>query len=233
MILQPKETTVAYRCPECGSAIKSVVGVFALSAEKICLKCPCGKSEMTIRLSKDGKVRISVPCFICRTDHTYTINSNVLFSDEIFYLHCMYSGINICFIGKEDTVSQQIDLTLDELEKLLGAPAEELFGEIEQTPDGIPDVSELSGIVTVIKELAADGKILCDCPPSDGGELLYDPQDYLMVTGIYENNCNGTFRLVCEDNVLLLECTECGCKYVFDKDTTAESFAQNTELRLK
>ena len=145
----------------------------------------------------------------------------------------MYSGINICFIGKEDKVAEQIDKTLDELAVMLDTSAEDLFGQIETPPSGIPDVSELPGIVTVIKELAADGKILCDCPPSNGGELLYDPQDLLMVTGIYENNCNGAFHLICDEDTMVLECTECGGKYVFDKDTTAESFAQVTKLELK
>ena len=35
MVLQQKQTTVAYRCPECGSIVLSLVGVFALSADMI------------------------------------------------------------------------------------------------------------------------------------------------------------------------------------------------------
>lgn len=234
MIVRPKETTIAYRCPECGCAIKSVVGVFALNAERFTLKCPCGKSEMSVKYTNDGKVRLTVPCFICRNDHTYTVNPNVIFSDEAFYLNCMYSGINICFCGKENEVSEQLDATLDELAKMIGAEPCELFGEIQEPVGGVPDLAEISGIITVIKELCADGRIYCHCEPNDGGELLYNPADLLMATGIYENNCNGVFQLTVEEDKLVLECLECGGRYVFDKDTCAEVFATTaTELHLE
>ena len=114
MIVKPKETTIAYRCPHCGGAIKSIVGVFALNAEMLKIKCPCKKSEMTIKYSSDKKIRITVPCFVCRTDHTYTVNESVIFSGEMFYLNCRYSGVDICFTGKEDEVAEEIDKTLDE-----------------------------------------------------------------------------------------------------------------------
>ncbi len=234
MMVRPKETTIAYRCPECGCAIKSVVGVFSLNAERFSLKCPCGKSEMTVKYTNDGKVRLTVPCFICRNEHTYTVNPNVIFSDEMFYLHCMYSGVNLCFIGKEEQVSREIDEALQELTRMIDAEPEELFGQIDSAPKGIPDVSEISGIVTVIKELCADGKIYCQCEPNDGGELLYSPADILMATGLYENNCNGVFQLTVDDEQLVLECLECGGKYVFDKDVSAEAFALTVdELHLK
>ena len=43
MILQPKDTTVAYRCPECGATVFSVVGALALSGDMIKLKCELDK----------------------------------------------------------------------------------------------------------------------------------------------------------------------------------------------
>lgn len=39
MLLEPKKTTVAYRCPQCGSGIMSAVGMFSLSADRIVLRC--------------------------------------------------------------------------------------------------------------------------------------------------------------------------------------------------
>ena len=35
MILNPKETTIAYRCPGCGQGVKSIVGVFSLTGDKM------------------------------------------------------------------------------------------------------------------------------------------------------------------------------------------------------
>ena len=39
MILEPKSTSIAYRCPSCGSGIMSAVDVFKLSADRVRLKC--------------------------------------------------------------------------------------------------------------------------------------------------------------------------------------------------
>ena len=69
MILEQTKTTVAYRCPHCGAGIMSPVGVFKLNADRLVLKCQCGHSEMTITRSKDAKIRLEVPCLICRAPH--------------------------------------------------------------------------------------------------------------------------------------------------------------------
>ena len=53
MILDKKETTIAYRCPECGASVVGMVGIFTLSADMIRLKCPCGKSELEFLYTKD------------------------------------------------------------------------------------------------------------------------------------------------------------------------------------
>lgn len=230
MIVKPKETTIAYRCPHCGGAIKSIVGVFALNAEMLKIKCPCKKSEMTIKYSSDKKIRITVPCFVCRTDHTYTVNESVIFSGEMFYLNCRYSGVDICFTGKEDEVAEEIDKTLDELSELLDTSPEELFGDTEKY-DEVPDVSEIAGIVLTVKELAADGKIKCAC--TEKGEELYNPEDMLTITGLYENNCNCTPQLTFDGESLVLECSTCGAKYVFPKGITAAAFAETNELILE
>ena len=68
MVLNQKETTVAYRCPECGASVMSMVGVFTLTADMIRLKCPCGGSELEIVYTRDKKVRLNVPCFLCPSD---------------------------------------------------------------------------------------------------------------------------------------------------------------------
>ena len=232
MIVKPKETTIAYRCPHCGGAIKSIVGVFALNAEMLKVKCPCKKSEMTIKYSTDKKIRITVPCFVCRTEHTYTVSESVIFSGEMFYLNCRYSGVDICFIGKENEVAEEIDHTLDEICEMLNSSPEELFGEIEEHNE-IPDVSELAGIVLTVKELAADGKIKCHCKDGEKGETLYNPEDMLMITGLYENNCNCTPQLTFDGEALILECSTCGGKYVFPSGITASAFAETSELELE
>ena len=69
MIIESKNSTVAYRCPSCGSGVMSVVDMFKLSADMVKLKCDCGKSEMVLVRSKDtkdapAKIRFTVPCML-------------------------------------------------------------------------------------------------------------------------------------------------------------------------
>ena len=56
MIIEPKKTTLAYRCPACGGVPTSIVGIFSLSAELFKLKCDCGGSALTIQKTNDGQL---------------------------------------------------------------------------------------------------------------------------------------------------------------------------------
>ena len=85
MILGSKETTIAYRCPNCGKMVFSVVGVFTLSGDLLKLKCGCGESEMVIQYTSDRKLRLTVPCIVCSSPHTYLISSKNFFSEDVFH----------------------------------------------------------------------------------------------------------------------------------------------------
>mgnify|MGYP003294672595 CR=1 FL=1 len=50
MILSPKETVIAYRCPDCGEATVGLVGRFALSANMVRLKCSCSSERSILAL---------------------------------------------------------------------------------------------------------------------------------------------------------------------------------------
>ena len=171
MILEPKKTTVAYRCPHCGSGVISAVSPFAVGADKVKLKCECGKSEMSIVFAKDGKVRLTVPCMLCPKPHNYTVNNSLFFGKEIFLLPCPYSDVNICFIGDMNRVKAELSKTelelLDMLEKSGiegGFEALHAADEAEILPD--PQIYDI--IMFVIKDLEEEGKIYCRCENSEG-----------------------------------------------------------------
>ena len=91
MIIDPKKTTVAYRCPSCGAGVMSVVGLFNLNADMVKLKCDCQGSAMTLIYSNEQespKVRISVPCVLCPNPHIYTVSSSIFLS--IFNSHIVF-----------------------------------------------------------------------------------------------------------------------------------------------
>ena len=92
MVLNQKGTAVSYRCPECGTWVTSIVGVFSLTADMLRLKCPCKGSEMTLLYAKDKKIRLTVPCFLCPQPHSFTVSSQLFFDKDLFALPCAYSA---------------------------------------------------------------------------------------------------------------------------------------------
>ena len=142
MVLHQKETTVAYRCPECGASVMSMVGIFTLTADMIRLKCPCGQSELEIVYTRDKKVRLNVPCFLCPTPHSYLISSQMFFDKDLFALPCGYSGLDICFVGQKDKVQAAVGKEEAEAKEPAGpfgdklkAAAEELKEKAEAAAD--------------------------------------------------------------------------------------------------
>lgn len=169
MVLEPKQTTVAYRCPHCGAGVMSAVGLFHLTGHMMKLKCSCGESEMTVVYGKDGKVRFTVPCMLCPTPHNFSVSSSLFFAKDLFVLPCPYSDINICMMGESNHVKAELSRTelelLDFLEKSGIGSFDELKGE-QLLSD--PQITEI--ITYVVKELDAEGKIKCRCPEGTEGD---------------------------------------------------------------
>lgn len=167
MILDQKTTTVAYRCPACGSTAKSMIGAFTLSGDMMKLKCPCGESEMIIENKKDGKVRLTVPCFLCPKPHIYTVSKNIFFGRDIFAFPCSYTGVDIGFVGSAENVENAVRESDLVLEELLGDASFEDLSSGGASP-GFDDPMILDIVLYVVGDLAEEGKIHCGCEPGSG-----------------------------------------------------------------
>ena len=218
MILDSKETTVAYRCPHCGAGVMSVVGVFSLSGDMIKLKCSCGKSELLLQYTKDKSVRITAPCIICPKPHNYTVSTAVFFSNELFRLGCTYTGLDICFIGGKDNVLE----ALKENESLLLGMFEEagvtsLDALHKDDPFDDADDPFVDDVVRfMLAELKEEGGIHCNC---DAGEM--PSYNFEFVAPDYES-----IRVYCET---------CGAEVIIPMTSAinAEAFLNVDELYLK
>jgi hypothetical protein len=175
MVLDPKQTTVAYRCPHCGAGIMSAVGLFALTADMIKLKCTCGKSEMSVVYSKDGKVRLTVPCILCAKPHTFTLNSSLFFGKDLFTMSCPYSDINIACIGETNQVKAELARGELELLDLMEKSGMKDFDAFHNDEEALTDPQILEIVMFVINDLDAEGKIYCKCDPTDNGRQ-YDAE---------------------------------------------------------
>lgn len=164
MVIEPKQTTVAYRCPACGKGVVSAVGIFSLGGDMLKLKCECGGSEITVVPTSDGKVRLTVPCLVCPKPHNFLVNNKVFFGKELFALQCPYTDVNICFLGERERVCRELERTELELLDMLGEEnLGKLCGAQRHEEEFFTDPQILDIVTFVINDLLESGDIHCHC----------------------------------------------------------------------
>ena len=217
MVLDSKQTTLAYRCPHCGAGVMSVVGLFSLSADMLKLKCDCGHSEMTVVYSKDGKIRLTVPCIFCPKPHTYVVNASIFFGKDLFVLPCAYSDMNIAMMGDVNKVKAELARTELELLDMLeesGIDSLETLRQAESDADyPLTDPQIFDIIMFVINDLDAEGKIYCKC----------------------ENEGEGDFEVEMLPDGIKVSCKKCGAMRVIPTDglLAANAFLNADSLYLE
>ncbi len=226
MVLDPKQATVAYRCPECGSGVISVVGLFALSADMLKLKCTCQKSEMQIIYNRrEGNVRLSVPCICCDKPHNYNVNSQMFFDNDIFLLQCPYTDINIGFVGEGNQVKAELARTELELLDMLEQNGIDDFHDLHGNSDTLSDPQVREVVMYVIAELDAEGKIFCKCHPNGHEPLPCE---------VFEREeCAYDVEITGEG--IRVTCRECGstCLIPTDSMLDAHAFLNSDSLSLE
>ena len=178
----------------------SAVGLFTLSADMLKLKCDCGKSEMTVTYSRDGKVRLNVPCLICAKPHTFTLNSSLFFGREIFTIPCPYSDINIAFIGHENHVKAELarsELELLEILEESGVDSFEALHNDDEESFTDPQIHDI--IMFVLRDLEEAGDLHCRCAdPADAAYEIEVADDHIRV---FCKTC-GAEKKIATDSIL-------------------------------
>lgn len=210
MVLEKKQTTMAYRCPHCGAGVMSMIDVFTLSAPMIKLKCDCGNSEMTIVKQNDGKIRLTVPCIICPKPHSFLVSPSVFFGKEEFFLQCPYSDMNVCFLGDIDHVKANLARGEFELMNLMekhGIADFSAFREAnEEDADEALDSELTQSVIFVLSELEAENKIFCKCERS--------------------HNIDGEkYGFEVQSNGVLVKCRDCGAERLIPTDNSLNTHA--------
>ncbi len=175
MVLETKQTTLAYRCPHCGNGVISAVNPFLLKGAMLRLKCDCGKSFLEIQPTTDHKFRLSVPCILCPTPHHFTVSESLFYNKDLFVLPCPYTDLNVGVMGDVNHVKAELSRTELELMDLMEEHGIDSFAALhkqaEQTVSD-PQVQEI--VLFVIRDLDEEGKIFCKCSPEDEHE--YDAE---------------------------------------------------------
>ena len=161
------QTHIAYRCPECGAVVYAFVGRFALAANLIRTKCPCGHSALDITVTNDDKIRLSVPCVFCKQNHNFVVSQNIFFERDLFLLNCPYTNMDICFIGEKEKIDSEVERAEKELKKLLSSFEAESISDIQpidmDEEEVLPDAAVYDTIRFLMKELEADNALDCPC----------------------------------------------------------------------
>ena len=200
MVLEPKQTTIAYRCPHCGSGVMSAVSLFTLKGSMIRLKCDCGKSQLEVMPTSDGKVRLSVPCIICPKPHQFTVSEKIFFGKELFVLPCPYSDINICMMGEINHVKAELSRTELQLLELMEQSGIQSFEALhEEANETVTDPQVLEIILYVIRDLDEEGKIKCRCGEDE--EREYDAEILPEGVRVTCRKCGAT-KLLPTDSLL-------------------------------
>ena len=173
MIKSAESTKIAYRCPYCGCVISANVNVFMLTGG-FKLECiECHKSALEMSLNADGKVRLLVPCLVCPHPHPYTVSKELFFEKDIFLLSCSYSGLDICFIGDEDKVEDELDRTESLIMDLLADAKDDENAEV-QSDMLAADTNVIREVLFALDGLSKEKKITCGECGSHAAKVLID-----------------------------------------------------------
>lgn len=172
-MITDKKTKIAYRCPYCGCIISADVNVFMLSGGFKLTCIECYKSSLEMSLTKDMKVRLSVPCLVCPHPHPYTVSSEIFFEKDIFLLSCSFSGLDICFIGDEQKVEDEIDRTESIIMDLL-SDAQDDDNAAVQSDMLVADTNVVREVLFALDELMKDKKISCSQCSSKAIKVVID-----------------------------------------------------------
>jgi hypothetical protein len=214
MSKETPKTTAAFRCPVCGAGVLGAPGFFSVArvAGRVTLRCsdpdcPASSVKDDASLCMDLRVRasagresvdLSVPCIFCRRPHRFTADAALVSSraeaGSPLIFTCPVSGVELAFFGEENRV--KAELARSELELL--EACSDADGESVPLPanDGcaapLPDPEICEMINFVVRDLEAEGRLFCGCPPAADG------------------SCTGNYEISQEPGFITVRCAVCG-----------------------
>ena len=151
--------TIAYKCTSCGSFEFFIISLFILPDIKDSgLSCRCKKSCIVLKREGENNFLISIPCIGCGNEHTYLLTKkNILLGEPVIF-NCPETGMQICFIGRDEAVRKKVDSLEKELDELIDLYGYESYFKNTQV---------MFDMVNRIHDIALKGNLYCECGCTD------------------------------------------------------------------
>lgn len=156
--------TIAYKCKTCGSFEFFNTSLFTFLYKKNCsLSCRCKKSWITIKQEGENSFLISIPCIGCGNEHTYLFTRRSILAGDPGAFNCPETGMQICFIGRDEAVRKKVDSLEEEFDELMDTCGYESYFHNTQV---------MFDTLNRIHDIALNGDLCCECGSTDIGLVL-------------------------------------------------------------
>lgn len=149
------ETVVAMRCPSCGKLEFHSISRFAFAGAKTYkITCSCGAPKLTVGTKNRKQFWVQIPCVLCETNHLVYFKSTQMWSNDVNFLYCSDTNVELGFFGPEE----KVHAIADNYEHNLEALVDELgYDDYFYSPDIMFEV------LNRLHEIAEDGLMFCEC----------------------------------------------------------------------
>ncbi len=175
--------SIGFVCPECGAPEQRQLSVFAFSGGMTEIHCRrCGKSKTKIIRNGD-RILITTPCIICNERHTVMCSAHDFLYEPILAFSCVNSGLDCCYVGREDIVKMGLHKLID----ILNAAGDEAEQKANRT---VLKETILFEAMLQISDRMDRNKVRCEC-----GAEAWDVDVRGGNIDIICGSCRGRLRL--------------------------------------
>ncbi len=154
------DTLIAMRCPECGKLDYHTLSRFQFSGQKkVEIKCLCGYVKLAIATKDRNYYWLQVPCVVCEGKHVRSLSSKMLWSDEVNYLFCHETGLELGYIGPCDEVQALAEAQQETMEAL--------GDDFEAEDEYFHNSEVMYEVLNCLHEIAEQGLLYCQCGNQD------------------------------------------------------------------
>lgn len=164
-------TTIAYKCSSCGTFEFVNITLFELlSVNETVYNCRCNGSKLVISKVNPDSLKMVIPCIGCGSSHVYVLDRKDFIKQDISVFYCPKTGIKQCFIGNDKEVRIKIDILEKEFDELI-----DMFGYDSY----FCNTQVMFDSLNIIHDIAAKGKLFCECGNEDIELFLLSDKIYL------------------------------------------------------